>query len=492
MNSAAALWGVQVAARTILPDVRLNKRLASLLGAFATAPEASIPRATGGWAAAKGAYRFLENPRVIDADLLKGVTRYTAEQAVRLPALLIVQDTSSFNFTRLRSIAELGPIDSAGLARGLFFHSSLALDSKGKALGLLDVQFWARPKAGQFKPEEKESRKWICGMDNSRLALGEVAPGGLLPHLIHIMDREGDCFDVMLAIDDAGDSAIIRCVQNRRVKDPLGLAHDQVRRQPLLGVAWIDVPRSPGKATRRAEVEVRTLQATLVPDREKYPHGWEMTWNLIELWEPYPPIGEEALRWLLWTREPAATLEEALAVAAKYTRRWVIEDFHLTCKSGCRIEELQLESWEGLLKALVLYTAVAARVAELRDWARHEPEASAQQLLSAEECLVLRSHFDPTGKVKGELTLAQAILWIGRLGGHLNRKSDGMPGVRTLWKGLRDLALLVEGFRAARHSLDHGLEPAAKTAVAAASSSNNKPRIVGPPSACPGEECSDP
>jgi hypothetical protein len=47
-------------------------------------------------------------------------------------------------------------------------------------------------------------------------------------------------------------------------------------------------------------------------------------------------------------------------------------------------------------------------------------------------------------------TVKQAILWIGRLGGHLNRKRDGMPGVRTLWRGWRDLTLLVTGYRLAR------------------------------------------
>jgi Transposase Tn5 dimerisation domain len=46
-----------------------------------------------------------------------------------------------------------------------------------------------------------------------------------------------------------------------------------------------------------------------------------------------------------------------------------------------------------------------------------------------------------------ELTIGQAVLWIGRLGGHLNRKGDGMPGVRTMWRGLHDLTLLVAGFR---------------------------------------------
>ena len=63
---------------------------------------------------------------------------------------------------------------------------------------------------------------------------------------------------------------------------------------------------------------------------------------------------------------------------------------------------------------------------------------------------VLVNHF---GKGKAfpatELTIGQTALWIGRLGGHLNRKGDRMPGVRTLCRGLHDLILLVAGFRAA-------------------------------------------
>ena len=47
-------------------------------------------------------------------------------------------------------------------------------------------------------------------------------------------------------------------------------------------------------------------------------------------------------------------------------------------------------------------------------------------------------------------TIGQAVLWIGRLGRHLNRKRDGMPGVRTLWRGLHDLTLMVAGFQAGK------------------------------------------
>ena len=41
------------------------------------------------------------------------------------------------------------------------------------------------------------------------------------------------------------------------------------------------------------------------------------------------------------------------------------------------------------------------------------------------------------------LALREAALWIGRLGGQIGRKADGMPGVRTLRRGWRDLELLV-------------------------------------------------
>lgn len=121
----------------------------------------------------------------------------------------------------------------------------------------------------------------------------------------------------------------------------------------------------------------------------------------------------------------------------------------MTLKSGCRLEDLRLEKWDSLEKAIVMYPSVAARIVALRDRAQQEPEAPATVLLSQEECAVLVAKFG-TGQAALPLTLGQAVLGLGRLGGHLNRRRDGMPGVRTLWRGLRDLTLLVEGWRVAR------------------------------------------
>ena len=156
--------------------------------------------------------------------LLEGLCRHTATQALALPVLLLVQDTTSANFTRLRGVEELGPIDAGGLARGLFLHSTLAVSEQGRVLGLLGLQRWVRSPPGHPKPADKESSKWLCGIEQARQALGTASPDGIRPRLIHVMDREGDYFDVMLAVDDAGDSAIIRCAQDRRIDGPLGRA----------------------------------------------------------------------------------------------------------------------------------------------------------------------------------------------------------------------------------------------------------------------------
>jgi hypothetical protein len=54
------------------------------------------------------------------------------------------------------------------------------------------------------------------------------------------------------------------------------------------------------------------------------------------------------------------------------------------------------------------------------------------------------------------LTVRDVGLAIGRLGGHLNRKRDGLPGWQTLWQGMKKLVLLVEGVRLAHKLQEFG------------------------------------
>jgi hypothetical protein len=430
-----------------LPDQRLGSRLATILVDTLEYPSASIPQATGDAHRAKATYRFYANPRVTALDLRRGFATEAAQRCLGHDTVLVLHDTTTLNFTPLQHIIpELGPIDSGGLARGVHLHTALAATTTGQILGPLDQQYWARPKPGQPGPEEKESAKWIHGHEAARAAVFEAAGGRAVPRLIHVADREADTYEVMMAVDDAGDGAIIRCVQNRRIDGPLGKAQEAVRSQPVLCAAAVPVGRKAGVPQRLAVVQVRSLPVDLVPDRQKYPHAWPMTWNLVEVWEPEPPAGTEPVHWLLWTREPAETADEALEVVRKYTCRWPIEEVHLVLKSGCRVEDLRLGNWDALEKAVTVNAAVAARIVSLRDLARETPEAPALETLGADEVEVLVHRFGK-GMTPSELTIGQAVLWIGRLGGHLNRKGDGMPGVRTLWRGLHDLTVLVAGFQ---------------------------------------------
>ncbi len=55
----------------------------------------------------------------------------------------------------------------------------------------------------------------------------------------------------------------------------------------------------------------------------------------------------------------------------------------------------------------------------LRDLARETPETSATEVLSPDEAEVSVCRFG-AGMKPSELTIGQAVLWIGRLGGHLD------------------------------------------------------------------------
>jgi len=125
---------------------------------------------------------------------------------------------------------------------------------------------------------------------------------------------------------------------------------------------------------------------------------------------------------------------------------------HLALKSGYKVEELQFETAERLEKLITLLTPLAIRVVTLRDAVRERPEAPCTEVLSDPEWRTLQAYFDKQlpGPQQPAPTLRQAALWIGRLGGHLGRKGDGLPGVRTLWIGFRDLERMTRLFQICR------------------------------------------
>ena len=86
-------------------------------------------------------------------------------------------------------------------------------------------------------------------------------------------------------------------------------------------------------------------------------------------------------------------------------------------------------------------SVVATRLLALREDSRERPNDPAQSAgLSAVELQVLSK------VLKRQLkTVQDVILALGRLGGHMNRKSDGLPGWQALWEGMNMLQVYVEG-----------------------------------------------
>ena len=455
------LWASRLAGHADLADERLNSRLGVILSAIAAKPADSIPQASGAFSQAKAMYRFFANKRISADDLLQPVADATVDATRGLPTILAVQDTSSLNYSTLKSTTGLGPLNDSDTARGLHMHTTLAVRVDGVVAGILDQSYWARPlgehtaaQRKQLPIEDKESCKWLDGIEAAENAVVAL-PAEQRPRLIHVMDREGDIHEVLQRITDSPHFGIIRSAQNRSVAGACDKAFAAVHAAAVVGTQHSNVPRlsyqpDPAVPQRKAVLELRAVTLTITPDPYKHPHRQPVTWTLIDAREMNAPAGIEPLHWRLWTNLPATTLTEITEILRFYGFRWRIEDFHLTLKSGCQIEKLELEDASRLIKAATVYSAVAARIVTLRDLARVEPNAPCTLILNSDEWQALWVHFNKK-KLTANIevpTIKQAVQWIGRLGGHLARKRDGMPGVRTLWRGYRDLNLLAAGFRA--------------------------------------------
>lgn len=461
------VWAASTYATADLVDARLNARLVKLAATLAGKPLDSIPKASLDWAEAKAIYRFVENERVSLDDLQKPVAQATARRCGDCAVVIAPQDTTAVAFPKANVAEGLGPIAAEPrTTKGMYVHTTLALREDGMALGVFDVACWCRqapdkeadPKEKRKRPiEEKESGKWLRGAQAARQAIAQALPEGHRPHLIHVYDREGDVYEAMVDIVLSGDGGVIRCSQDRRVElmdGRIDSAHHAVRSSPLLLKKTIDVPRTHGRPARKATVELRRIPLHVPPPHDRPKGSPTLALTLVEVWEPEPPEDLEPLLWRLWTNEPAQTLPQVDRVIDIYKLRWRMEDYHTVLKGGCQVEALQFETVERLNKMIVIYAPIAVRILQLRDWARREPQAPCTVVLSDLEWRTLWTyiHREPVSPNRAPPPLRQAVLWIGRLGGHLNRKGDGMPGVKTLWQGWRDLVMMAEIYRlAARH-----------------------------------------
>ena len=144
------------------------------------------------------------------------------------------------------------------------------------------------------------------------------------------------------------------------------------------------------------------------------------------------PAGVKPIEWRLLTNRAVAAADEAIELIDWYRARWEIEMLFHVLKNTCRIETLQLSGIECLERALALFMVVAWRIAHLMRLGRTCPDLDATMFFDADE---IRGAYLLTKTGSRKPTLNEVVRLIARLGGFLARKSDGEPGVKTIWLG---------------------------------------------------------
>jgi hypothetical protein len=118
-------------------------------------------------------------------------------------------------------------------------------------------------------------------------------------------------------------------------------------------------------------------------------------------------------------------------------RRWGIEVYHHTLKSGCLIEDRQFGSAKGLTNCLAVDMIVAWRILYMTRLGRAVPDLPCTAVFTEDEWQSLYTVAHPNRSLPEQPpSLNEVIRIIAKLGGPIGRKSDGPPGVESLWVGL--------------------------------------------------------
>jgi hypothetical protein len=459
--SSGTDWASNELAHAKLSDRRLVRRLMTITADFAQHPTAPIPQACGSWDRTKAAYRFFDNDAVEPEAILAAHVQATVQRMQAHPVVLCAQDTTTLNYSTHPQTRGLGPIsNNRDKTLGLFLHSTLALTPAGQPLGLLQAQTWARSgrhfgrsshQRNRTPRAQKESQKWL----DSLSACQALASRCRDTTLVNVADREGDLYDLFQQAQapsaSPGVHLLVRAQHDRQVAHPQKYLWDLLAAQPSQARFKSQVPRKDGQPGRLATLAIRFVAVTLRPPCLKQDQPPISLWA-VEAREVRPPNGAQPICWRLLTTLPVTAAEAAIQKVSWYAQRWQIEVLHKVLKSGCQIEQRQLETTARLRRVLMVDLIVAWRVLSLCKAARQTPQALASLWLSGQEWRALWSyHQQKPRPPRRSPTLSQAVRWIAQLGGFLARRRDGEPGPIVLWRGLRELQTITAAWRRFGH-----------------------------------------
>lgn len=444
-----------------LGDQRLNRRAGILLEDLASDSEASINAVSDGWAKTKAAFRFYNNKKVTPRKLMDPHRTATLQRIRNSPIALILQDTTEFDYSTLQPEG-LGCLTSKK-RRGFCAHVSLAATPDKLNLGVMDFEYYSRTpeslgerRKRRYLPiEEKESARWLRGYEQACRIANECPE----TQVISIADREGDIFEIysmMALVTGKKADYIIRGDGDRSTTEPNRDAGpqayfqiaEQVGKSDVLTTKTIDLPQTPKRSARAATVEIRAVHVAIRPPKGRTRLGVQAQ-NVVSVQEVGGPGDGTDVSWLLVTSLPIETMEQILKVIEYYKARWTIETFFRTLKSGCKVENIKLETADRIYRAVTMYMIVAWRVQYLTLMNRTVPNTPCTSFFTNSEWKAVWRAVSKKKLPKKVPRLKEMMELVARLGGHNNRDNDAAPGAECIWRGMRrvdDLALAWDAF----------------------------------------------
>jgi hypothetical protein len=455
LSSAKAFADLQFSGAE-LGDARRSKRLVQVAAAIAQKPRGTLHSAIQDWAEVLAAYRLLADEETTLESVTAPHRKKVFEACAAAKEVLLIEDTTTLNYTTLKTVKDMGWIGDDEACKGFNLHSTLALrienwnsnqEPELTMLGLFGIHCWTRThsKRGQGKEKkftrlrrERESQRWAA-------VLGTREGPPKASRWTFMGDREADIYEVFQGCRGASMDWIVRANQPRALDDEGGSVFSAVAQAPRMGQYTVKLRARPNQKRRKAKLEVRAMPVMLRGPQRPGGRLAPEQMNVVEVREVDPPAGTEAIHWVLLTSWPIENLSAVLRVVKSYTRRWLIEEYHKALKSGVGVEDSQLTSARSLQALIGILAIVALRLLSLKLLNRSKPDEPVNQEEIGSEALQLLEKV--YRKPKGGWTNGTVLVNIARMGGFLARKGDGNPGWKTIWQGWHKLMTMVEGVR---------------------------------------------
>jgi len=456
MNSAltSASFGQANFGHCDLGDRRRTRRLVRAADQILAHPDKPLPHKFASPKDYRAMLRLANAPQATHRAILQAHARAARGRLRDGPDVVVLpEDTTELDFSGQKTLA-LGPIGNGG-GQGFECHNTLAVDPRSReVLGLLDQILHVRRRAPEGegvaasrRDPGRESRLWVRAAAN----VG-AAPAGRL--WVHVCDRGADSFEYLGYMARHRRSFVFRSCQNRALEvEAAGprLLHDRLRALAPQATWRVEVSAQkakdsqPARQARVAEVcaaaEAVRVKAPRV-HRGEHGKGPVAAWA-IRVWEPEPPAGQQALEWLLLTDQEVGEAARLREVVGYYECRPVAEEYHKCQKTGAGVELLQMQSRAGLEPMIALLSVVAVALVNLRVAARQEETAGrpAREVVDPLWVKVLSTW---RYQEERDLTVREFTQALARLGGHQNRKCDGLAGWLTLWRGWERLRTMLD------------------------------------------------